>query len=120
MMKRTPPTGVKAERLRHRKEQLLRQLRIPANGLPGSLALTHSRCGKAACHCVKGTGHPGWSLTFMCSGKKRVERLPAEWADEVRRQVEEGRKFKATLAEIFNANVQVLVLERQQQRSKKR
>jgi hypothetical protein len=56
----------------------------------------------------------------MCSGKKRVERLPAEWADEVRRQVEEGRKFRATLAEILNANVQVLVLERQQRRSKKR
>lgn len=119
-MTRTPPTGAEAQRLRQRKARLLRQLRIPANALPGSLALTHSRCGTPTCHCATDTGHPGWSLTFMRSGKKHVERLPAEWADAVRRQVDEGRQFKATLAEILNANAQLLVLERRQRTSNTR
>jgi hypothetical protein len=93
---------------------LLRTLQIPEEALPGSLALTHRRCGKPTCHCATGEGHPLWSLTFMRDGKKQVERIPAEWVEEVRRRVEAGRAFKQGVAEILTANAQLLTLWRRQ------
>src|SRR6266540_1768155 len=100
---RIEPKGVLANRLRRQKERLLVNLSIPPDGLPGSLALTHRRCGKATCHCAGGKGHPVWSLTFMLNGKKRVERIPDEWVEIVRQRVEAGRKFKEAVAEVFAA-----------------
>lgn len=114
-MKRRPK-GPEAARLRQRKFELLRELRIPAEGLPGSLAKTHRRCGKPNCHCATGRGHPLWSLTFMVDGKKHVERIPEAWVEEVRQRVEEGRSFKRGLAELLTANARLLVLWRKQRR----
>jgi len=108
------PKGPEAARLRQRKFQLLRTLEVPEDALPGSLALTHRRCGKPTCHCASGEGHPVWSLTFMVAGKKRVEHIPADWVEEVRRRVERGRQVKEALAEILAANAQLLALGRRQ------
>jgi hypothetical protein len=110
------PKGVTAARLRQRKHALLKALALDPEALPGSLALTHRRCGKPSCRCATGQGHPVWSLTFMIEGKKRVERIPDEWVDDVRRRVEEGRRFKAKVAEILAANAQLLALWRKEQR----
>lgn len=110
------PKGAEAARLRQRKFQLLRTLQIPAEALPGSLAMTLRRCGKSSCHCARGEGHPSWSLTFMVGGQKRVEHIPAEWVEPVRRRVELGRQAKDALAEILAANAQLLALERRQRR----
>ncbi len=108
------PKGAQAARLRQRKFALLRRLTIPPEGLPGSLALTHRRCGKPTCHCATGDGHPLWSLTFMVKGKKRVERIPEEWLAQVRRRVAEGYAFKAGITEVFALNALLLVIERKQ------
>jgi hypothetical protein len=115
--------GDPAARLRQRKHDLLRRLPIPADALPGSLALTHSRCGKPACWCAQAEGHASWSLTFMVNGKKRVERIPDEWVEQIRPLVEQGREFKDAIAEVFAANAQLLALWRRQsmkKRSKKK
>lgn len=93
----------------------MRRFNIPAELLPGSLSETRRRCGKPTCHCVGGDGHPVWTLTFMVHGKKRVERIPAEWVDEVRRLVDAGREFKQAVAEVFAANAQLWALWRRQQ-----
>jgi len=106
------PKEPSAAFLRRRKRQLLARLQVPPDGLPGSLALTHRRCGKPSCHCSEGQGHPVWSLTFMVHGKKHVERIPEAWVDSVRPRVVRGRKFKDAIAEIFAANAQLLALER--------
>ena len=111
--------GNAAARLRQRKYALLGRLQIPPDALPGSLALTHRRCGKPSCHCGEGEGHPIWSLTFMVDGKKRVERIPDEWVEQIRPLVEAGREFKEAVAEIFAANAQLLTLLRQQSTQKK-
>ena len=110
------PKGRQAARLRQRKRQLLARVHLPTEGLPGSLALTHRRCGKASCHCAEGRGHPVWSLTFMLQGRKRVERIPQEWVEGVRRRVERGRKFKEAVGEVLAINAQLLALGRKQQR----
>ena len=109
------PKGVLANGLRLRKRRLLADLKIPPDGLPGSLALTHRRCGKPNCHCADAKGHPVWSLTFMVNGKKRVERIPEAWMESVAERVDTGRKFKEAVAEIFAANAQLLALWRKEQ-----
>ncbi len=109
-----PPSGPDAVRLRRRKRLLLAKLGIPAGALPGSLVLTHRRCGKANCHCAEGAGHPLCLLTFMVDGKKHVESVPADWMDAVRPAVEAGRTFKDAVAELFAINAQLLVLGRNQ------
>src|SRR5260370_13392405 len=119
-MKWYHPNGCSAARLRQRKPALLRTLPIPADALSGSLALTHSRCGKPNCRCAQGEGHPSWSLTFMVDGKKRVERIPEEWVEQIRPLVEQGRELKDAIAEVFAANSQRLALWRQQSTNKRR
>jgi hypothetical protein len=108
------PKGEKAARLRQRKHALLKALALDPQALPGSLSLTHRRCGKPSCRCASGQGHPVWSLTFMVDGKKKVERIPDAWVEDVRRRVDDGRRFKAAVAEILAANAQLLALWRKE------
>lgn len=117
---RRSPTDLPASRLWQRQRQLISSLKIPADALPGSLALAHRRCGKPSCHCADGEGHAYWSLTFMVAGKKRVESIPEPWIDAVRQRVESGRDFKEALAELWVLNAEQFVRERKQQRRQKR
>jgi len=112
--------GALASKLRQRKFTLSKRFGIPADLLPGSLCLTHSRCGRKTCHCATEQGHPVWLLTFMVQGKKRVERIPPEWIEDVRRRVEAGREFKEAVAEVFAANAQLLALWRRQTKGRRR
>jgi hypothetical protein len=112
--------GLLASRLRQRKFQLLRRFSIPADALPGSLSLSHLRCGKPTCHCADDRGHPVWSLTFMVQGKKKVQYIPKDWVEEVRRRVQSGREFQDAVREVLAANAQLLMLERKKPEKKKK
>jgi len=111
--------GPQAARLRQRKFELLRRFPLPPDLLPGSLTLNVTRCGQPRCHCASGEGHASWLLTFMVNGKRRVERIPKDWVEDVRRRVEAGREFQDAVREVLAANAQLLVLARKQ-RGKKR
>ena len=115
---RVAPQGSQAARLRQRKHELVRRFAIPGDPLPGSLILSHRRCGKPTCHCAHGAGHPIWYLSFSVQGRKRQERIPLEWVEEVRRRVEAGRAYKDAVAEVFAANAELLVLWRRQQQAR--
>ena len=108
------PHGPEASRLRRRARRLMAGLHVPDNALPGSLALSHRRCGKPSCHCAHGDGHPLWSLTFMAGGKRRVETVPADWLDTIRPRVKAGRRFKEAAAELLVLNAELWVLARNQ------
>ena len=110
------PKGPQASRLRQRKFELVRRFRLPDDLLPGSLSLSHLRCGKPTCHCADGPGHPVWSLTFMVQGKKHVQHIPKDWVEDVGRRVAAGREFQDAVREVLAANAQLLVLARQQRR----
>jgi hypothetical protein len=56
LMTGSTPKGGAASRLRQRKYALLRRFQIPRDALPGSLALTHRRCGTPTCHCAQRRG----------------------------------------------------------------
>lgn len=112
--------GAQAARLRQRKFELVRRFQLPEDLLPGSLSLSHLRCGKPTCHCAKDQqGHPVWSLTFMVEGKKHVQHIPKDWVEDVRRRVEAGRQFQDALREVLAANARLLVLARQQRRKRR-
>ena len=110
------PIGPEASRVRQRKHQVIRQFQLPDELLPGCLTQTHRRCGRPTCHCAsdEDPGHPIWFLTFMSGGKRRVERTPAGWAEEVGRQVEAGRALQDAIKGMLTANAELLVLWRKQ------
>lgn len=114
------PKGPLAAHWRQRKFQLLGQFPIPPDLLPGSLSLSRTRCGKPTCHCAQGEGHEAWTLTFMSEGKRRVERIPKAWVDEVRQRVEAGRNFQDAIREILTANAELLILSRKQEFKRRR
>jgi hypothetical protein len=110
------PKGPDAARLRKIKFDRLRGLKLPPDGLPGSLTLNLTKCGKPTCRCVRGELHQSWILTFTRGGRRRVERIPREWVEDVQRRVEDGRDFREAVSEILEANAELLVLLRQQRR----
>jgi hypothetical protein len=56
----------------------------------------------------------------MIYGERHVDRIPAEWAEEVRRRVAAGREFQDAVREVLAANAQLLLLARQQERKAKK
>ena len=98
------------------RSRILRQLTTLGDLRTGSICAVARRCGKPTCHCAKDKGHPVWKLTYMHDGKKVVERIPTEWAEDVQRRVDAGRQFRDAIAEVFHANAQHLVLLRRQSR----
>jgi hypothetical protein len=95
-----------------RRKEILASLRLPTEGLPGSLAQSRRRCGSPGCHCHQGEPHLSWTLTFMVDGKKRVEHVPNELLDTVRARVAEGNGYKGEVAELMATNAQLLLLGR--------
>jgi len=114
------PKGPVAARWRQCKFQLLGRFSIPPDLLPGSLSVSRTRCGKSTCHCAKGEGHEAWTLTFMAHGKRRVERIPKAWVNDVRRRVDAGREFLEAVREVLTANAELLVLSRKQESKPRR
>jgi hypothetical protein len=111
---KTRLTGPAAAKWRKIKFDLLRRFSFPAQMLPGSLVLSHRRCGKTTCHCATGEGHPTWTLTFMADKRKRVEHIPHDLVEEVQQRVHAGREFQEALRTVLRANAELLVLERKQ------
>ena len=114
------PRSPQTSRLRQRKFELVRRFHIPEDLLPGSLSLSHLRCGKPTCHCAQDQGHPVWSLTFMVQGKKHVQHIPKSWVEDVRRRVHAGHEWQDAVREVLAANAELFVLARQQERSQKK
>jgi len=109
-----------ASRLRQRKFALIDHLPELADQLSGTLTRSYTRCGKPTCRCAQGKGHAAWSLTYMAKGRRQVQRIPAEWAKEVERRVAAGRELQDAVKEVLTANVQLLVLAKQQEQKRKK
>ena len=100
-------------KLERRRRRILAGLRLPSEGLPGSLAQSRRRCGSPGCHCHHGgEPHRSWTLTFMLGAKRHVEHVPAELLDEVRKRVQKGNAYKREVAELMATNAQLLLLGR--------
>ena len=117
---KSEPYGPQAAGLRQRKFHLLGRFPIPADLLPGTLTRSFTRCGNPRCHCARGKGHEAWTLTFMAQGRRRVERIPRDWVQEVERRVSAGREFQDAVREVLAANAELLVLARQQRKKNRK
>jgi hypothetical protein len=114
------PKGPQAARLRQRKFELVERFHIPAELFPGSLSLSHFRCGKPTCHCSQDEGHPAWSFTFMVDGKKQVQHIPKELVPEIQKRVAAGREYQDAVREVLAANAQLWVLAQKQKPKRRR
>jgi len=114
------PRGPNATRIRQRKYEVLRGFALPEDALPGSLSLTHTRCGRAGCRCVEGEGHPVWRLRFLREGKPQLVNIPTEWVEAVQERVDAGRAAEDALREVLTANAELLVLEKAQRAKRKK
>jgi Family of unknown function (DUF6788) len=114
------PHGLQAARLRQRKFHQLGRFPIPPDLLPGTLTRSFTRCGNPRCHCAHEKGHEAWTLTFMVKGRRRVERIPRDWVEEVERRVSAGREFQDAVREVLAANAELLVLARQQRKKNRK
>jgi uncharacterized NAD-dependent epimerase/dehydratase family protein len=56
----------------------------------------------------------------MLAGERHVERIPAQWAEEVQRRVQAGRELQDAIREVLAANARLLVLARQQEKKLKK
>ena len=115
----TAPRGPVAARLRQQQHALLRRYQLPVDlleHLPGSLSLSHLRCGKPTCHCAHGEGHPVWHLTYTVGGRKQVLHIPTAWAEAIRHRVDAGHAVQDAVRDVLTANAQLLKLARQQRR----
>ena len=110
------PKGPQAARLRQHKFELISRFNIPPDLLPGSVSLSHFRCGKPSCHCNHDEGHPAWSFTYMVNGKKRVQHIPKELVPEIQQRVAAGREYQDAVREVLAANAQLWVLAQKQKR----
>src|SRR3974377_2603788 len=110
----------KASRLRQRTFAVIDRVRALQAQLSGPPPRSDTRCEKPRSRCAQGKGHPAWSLTYMVKGRRQVERIPAEWAKEVERRVAAGRELQDAVKEVLTANVQLLVLAKQQEQKGKK
>ena len=111
-----------SSRLLQRKVDLLRRFSITDSLLPGSLSLSHLRCGKHSCRCANRpeARHPVWTYTFMVDGKKHTQHIAKEMLEEVKAHVIAGREFQDAVREVLAINAQLLVLTRKQQLQRRR
>ena len=99
--------------LESRRKKILASLRLPPEGLPGSLSQSRRHCGNPGCRCHHGgQPHLSWTLTFMVDAKRHVEHVPAEMLDVVRQRLQEGNAYKSDIAELMAINAQLLLLGR--------
>jgi hypothetical protein len=106
--------GATASQLRCRKYELVRRFGLPENLLGGSLSKTHRRCGKANCHCAAGRGHPLWSVTSSHRGKRRVERVPRAWVEQLEQVALATQAYMEALREVMAINIELLAEARAQ------
>ena len=103
--------GDPAARLRQRKHGLLRSLQIPPDALSGSLALTHSRCGKPNCRCHQPNqpGHgPNFRLTRKVNGKTVSESFSSvAELRKAQREVEAFHRFRQLSQELLEVNEKI-------------
>jgi hypothetical protein len=79
-----------------------RQLRAGARLLPmmaGSLVEQYVSCGKPGCRCTRGQKHgPLYYLYWKEQGRSRSLYVPREKVSELRRQIQNYRRFQTQLA----------------------
>lgn len=108
-----------ASQLRQKRSQIARQFGVPQTLIGGSLNGTRRRCGKPTCRCASGQGHPQWALSFSHHGVRRVERLPADWVEEIEQAVLDTQEYLDAIKQVMAINIELLAQTKKQRRQHK-
>ena len=75
--------------------------------LAGSLVEQYVNCGKPNCRCQQGQKHgPLYYLYWKQQGRSRSLYIPRERVQDVRRQVENYRRFQQELSQLLQGQLQ--------------
>ena len=78
--------------LERQRARMLAELRRPAVFVVGTVSEVRGRCGKPACHCARGPGHPQMRVLYVKGGRRRCKLVRK--SDEARiRQA--GARYRA-------------------------
>jgi hypothetical protein len=78
----------------------VKQLRATKPVLAASLVQIAKHCGRAGCHCQRGTKHLGHYLTYKQRGKTHTVYVPKELLPEVQSWIAEHRRLRRLSQEI--------------------
>jgi hypothetical protein len=88
--------------------------------IQASLSLTKKRCGDPRCRCVQeGPLHEVTLLTWKEQNRTHTLYVPMELRQEVERWVQEGKLLKRLVAEVSQAQREVLTSKKRNRKSKK-
>ena len=93
--------------------RILREIRRIKPFIQASLSITKKRCGNPRCRCAQGVPiHETAVLTWKEGQRTRTLYVPVELREEVARWVEEGKRLKALMAQMSEAQRLFLVKKR--------
>ena len=98
------------EKLEQKQATLLAKISSITDMRLGSLTHRFRKCGKSGCRCEDSghLGHGGWIVSKKVKGKTVMSTVPREeLLPTVRRQLEEGRKFREFCAELAAVNDEI-------------
>ncbi len=78
----------------------VKELQAKGPLLAASLVTINKKCGRRGCHCLTGSGHPGFFLTCKEKGKTRTVYVPQDLLPEVRQWIHEYKRIKPLIRQI--------------------
>ncbi len=105
----------------HKRQRLAAQLFSPMKVLRGSLLQRTVHHSSGCQRCARGEGHPLWILTVgYPGGKTRQVSLRPDQVPQVRKALQQYRKFKQSLEAISELNQFLLRLDREESKEQER
>jgi hypothetical protein len=94
--------------------KLIRGLGSLREMLPGSLVERQRACRRPNCPCADGKNlHSQFQISVRVDGKPKALNIPAELAEEVRKQIEMRRRFDSAAATICRLNLKRFLKEKE-------
>jgi hypothetical protein len=110
-MKKKKTTGPSPSSLLKRRAELSKTLPPLEEVLRGSFLEREIRCGKPNCRCLKGPAHPLMCVTAsFAGGRTQQVTVPREWAQRVRRWIENYHRYREAIEEVSAINRRLLQL----------
>jgi len=98
------------EALERKRDSIKKEMVAVGDMRQGTLSERYRRCGKPRCRCAKkgARGHgPSWSLTRAVGGKTVTTIIPAESAEQTRRDIAEFKRFRGLAKELVDVSEQL-------------
>ena len=83
-------------KLETKKAALVEELLKASPMLRGTFGVAYRKCGKSACWCAAGKGHPYSRITWSENAQSRTKTIPSQDTDWAQKLTENYRRFRKT------------------------